>query len=59
MQCLSNTTAITITTGGFPGGAVVKNPLASAGDVGLISGWGDPLEEGMVAHSSILAWRIP
>ena len=22
-------------------------------------GWGDPLEEGMVAHSSILAWRIP
>ena len=22
-------------------------------------GWGDPLEEGMAAHSSILAWRIP
>ena len=22
-------------------------------------GWEDPLEEGMVAHSSILAWRIP
>ena len=22
-------------------------------------GWGDPLEEGMVTHSSILAWRIP
>ena len=22
-------------------------------------GWGDPLEEGMASHSSILAWRIP
>ena len=22
-------------------------------------GWGDPLEESMAAHSSILAWRIP
>ena len=22
-------------------------------------GWGDPLEKGMAAHSSILAWRIP
>ena len=22
-------------------------------------GWDDPLEEGMAAHSSILAWRIP
>ena len=22
-------------------------------------GWKDPLEEGTVAHSSILAWRIP
>ena len=21
--------------------------------------WEDPLEEGMVTHSSILAWRIP
>ena len=25
---------------GFPGGSVVKNPPASAGDVGLIPGWG-------------------
>ena len=40
---------------------MVKNPLANAGDirdVGLIMGQGDPLE-GMVTHSSILAWRIP
>ena len=22
-------------------------------------GWEDPLEEGMVTHFSILAWRIP
>ena len=22
-------------------------------------GWGDPLEEGMATHSSILAWRSP
>ena len=22
-------------------------------------GWEDPLEEGMTAHSSVLAWRIP
>ena len=22
-------------------------------------GWEDPLEEGMTAHSNILAWRIP
>ena len=22
-------------------------------------GWGDPLEEGMETHSSVLAWRIP
>ena len=41
---------------------VVKNPPANAGDVrdaGSIPGWEDPLEEGMVIHSSILAWRIP
>ena len=41
---------------------VVKNPLANAGDVrnvGSIPGWQEPLEEVMVTHSSILAWRIP
>ena len=25
---------------GFPGGSVVKNPLANAGDTGSITGWG-------------------
>ena len=28
-------------------------------DAGSIPGWGRSLEEGMVPHSSILAWRIP
>jgi len=41
---------------------VVKNLPANAGkvrDAGSIPGLEDPLEEGMVTHSSILAWRIP
>ena len=38
---------------------MVKNPPANAGDVGSITGWGDPLEEEMATCSSILAWRIP
>ena len=41
---------------------VVKNPPASAGDVRdavWSLGCEDPLEEGMAAHSSILAWRVP
>ena len=29
------------------------------GNLGSISGWEDPLEEGLATHSSILAWRIP
>ena len=32
-----------------------KQSICNAGDLGLI----DPLEEGMAAHSSVLAWRIP
>ena len=45
----------------FPGGLVVKNPPANAGDagdVGLILGLEDPLEKEMATHSSILAWKI-
>ena len=42
---------------------MVKNLFANAGDIndaGLISlCWEDPLEQGMVTHSSIPAWRIP
>ena len=41
---------------------VVKNPPASAEDVRDLDsflGEEDPLEEGMAAHSSILARRVP
>ena len=44
---------------GFPGGSVVENPPANAGDMGSIPGWGDPLEKEMATHSSILAWETP
>ena len=49
---------ITITFKGFPGGAVVKNLPANAGDardVGSILGSGRSPGEGMATHSSILA----
>ena len=43
---------------GFPGDSVVKNlPACNAGDSGLIAVI--PLEEEIVTHSSILAWKIP
>ena len=44
---------------GFPGGSVVNNPPANAGDMNLTLGPEEPLEKGMAAHSSFLAWRIP
>ena len=53
---------------GLPGGSVVKNLPANAGDAGdrlvpgdagSISGTGRPLEEEMATHSSILAGKIP
>ena len=40
----------------FPGGSVVKNPSASAGDIGLIPGSGRSPGEG---NGSILAWENP
>ena len=39
----------------FPGGSVVKNPLANAGDMSRE----DSLGKEMATHSSILAWEIP
>ena len=45
--------------GWLPGGSVVEDPLANAGDVGLIPGSGRATEKGMAACSSILAWEIP
>ena len=47
---------------GFPHGPAVRNLLAMQNmqEVLVLSlGWEDPLEEGMVTHSSVLAWRIP
>ena len=41
--------------GGFPGGSDGKESACNAGDLG----WENPLEKGMVTHSSILACRIP
>ena len=40
---------------------MVKNLLPNAGEETLVPSLGqeDPLEEGMVTRSSILAWRIP
>ena len=43
---------------GFPGGSDSKESACNVGDLGLIPGWEDPLEEGMATHSSILVWRI-
>ena len=41
---------------GFPDGSDGKS-ACKEGDLGSILGWKDPLEEGMAAHSSILAWE--
>ena len=44
---------------GFPDGAVVKNPPTMQ-EIGVQSlDRGDPLEEEMATHSSVLVWRIP
>ena len=46
----------------FPGGAMVRNLPAHAGDtrdLGSIPGSEDPLVEEMAIHSSTIAWRIP
>ena len=44
---------------GFSGGSKGEKSAHSAGDPGSILGQEDSLEDGMVTHSSILAWRIP
>ena len=44
---------------GFPGGSVVRNLPANAGDLGQFLYPEDPWEEKMATHSSILAWEIP
>jgi len=47
---------------GLPQWLSCKESTRSAGTAGnssSIPGSGDPLEEGMAAHSSVLAWKIP
>ena len=44
---------------GFPGGSDGKEPVCKAGDRVQPIRWENPLEKGMVTHSSILAWKIP
>ena len=43
---------------GFPGGSAGKESTCNMGDLGLIPGLEDPLENGTATHSSILPWRI-
>ena len=38
---------------------LVKNPPAMWETLVQSLGWEDPLKEGIAAHCSILAWRIP
>ena len=42
----------------FPGGSVVKNPPASAEDLGCIPGLGRAAGEGNGSLSSTFAWQI-
>ena len=47
---------------GFPGGTVVKNPPANAGDArdtGSVPGWRKSPGVRKVTHPNILAWKIP
>ena len=41
----------------FPGGSDGKESACNAGDPVRSLRWEDPLEKGMMNHSSILAWR--
>ena len=41
----------------FPGGSVLKNPLAVRETYVRFLGQEEPLEKEMTAHSSILAWK--
>ena len=44
---------------GLPGGSAVKNLPAMQETWVQSLGRGDPVEEGVGTHSSIVAWRIP
>ena len=44
---------------GFSGGSMVKNPPAMQEMWVRNLGWGNPLEEAVATHFSVLAWEIP
>ena len=44
---------------GFPGVSVIKESACSAGDLGLIPGWGNALKEGMANHPVLLPRESP
>ena len=44
---------------GFLCGSAGKESTCSAGDLGSVPAWEDPLEKGKATYSSILAWRTP
>ena len=48
---------LTYSVPGFPGAQTGRNLPAMQETWVQILGWEDPLEEGMILHSSILAWR--
>ena len=48
-----------LATNNFPVAQMVKNLPAMQEIRVRFLGWEDPLEKGMVIHSSTLAWRIP
>ena len=58
---MSNSRANQETSPYFPGGLVVKNLPASAGDTGSIPGLGRSpgVESGNPIFPSVLAWKIP
>ena len=45
--------------GSFPGDSDGKESACNVGDLGLIPGQEDSMENEMATQSSILAWRIP
>ena len=59
MKSLSCVRLFDLIKGGFPGGSVVKNPPANAGDTVWSLCWEDPLEKKRATHSGTLAWEIP
>ena len=48
---------LTVPLWGFPGGSVVKNPLAIQETQVQSLGWEDPLQKEITTYSSILAWK--